>query len=245
MINSLYSFIREFVLFSMQKIRDNTVSLIRDFNFLRKSPFEKFQDESLESSYIHFKKYFKNSIFLKDFRIKTYAISKALEVNTKNEGLFIEFGVHKGKSINFFSKIIKNNLIYGFDSFEGLREDWKGTQAQKGTFNLKGIIPPLRKNVIPVKGWIQDTLPKFIKEKDQDKINFVHIDVDTYETSHFILKTIKPFLNKDAIILFDELYNCIGWEENEYKSLTEIFNENEYNYLAFSKEGSQVIIQIK
>ena len=106
---------------------------------------------------------------------------------------------------------------------------------------MKGKIPNLNKNVSPIKGWIQDTLPSFLKSTKN--INFVHIDVDTYNTSNFILRNIKPFLNNGAIILFDELYNCIGWEENEYKALTENFNEKEYNYLAFSKDDSQVLIE--
>jgi hypothetical protein len=234
----MYSLFRDIVIFLIKKIRDCTVGISRDFNFLTETPFEKFQRESLKKSYNHFKKYFLKSIFLKDNKIKEYAVTKALEI--KEEGLYLEFGVHKGKSINFLSKLIKNKTIYGFDSFEGLKEDWKGTQATKGTFNLYGKVPNLNKNVSAIKGWIQDTLPSFIKKK---KINFVHIDVDTYNTTNFILKTIKPFLNNGAIILFDELYNCIGWEENEYKALIENFDEKEYNYLVFSKNDSQVLIQ--
>ena len=235
----MYSILRNLVIFFLQNIRSYTIGVFRDFNFFKESPFEKYQKENLDKSYNHFKKYFSKSIFLKNDKIKVYAILKAIEI--KEEGLYLEFGVHKGKSINFLSKLIKDKIIYGFDSFEGLKEDWKGTQATKGTFNLKGKIPSLNKNVSPIKGWIQDTLPIFLKRSEN--INFVHIDVDTYDTSNFILKTIKPFLNNGAIILFDELYNCIGWEENEYKALIENFNEKEYDYLAFSKEGSQVLIK--
>lgn len=235
----MYSIIRNLIIFLLQKIRNYTIGIFRDFNFFKESPFEKYQRENLDESYNCFKKYFSKSIFLKDDKIKVYAILKALEI--KKEGLYLEFGVHKGKSINFLSKLIKDKIIYGFDSFEGLKEDWKGTQATKGTFNLNGKIPSLNKNILPIKGWIQDTLPIFLKRSEN--INFVHIDVDTYNTSNFILKTIKPFLNNGAIILFDELYNCIGWEENEYKALIENFNEKEYDYLAFSKEGSQVLIK--
>jgi hypothetical protein len=235
----MYSLLRDLIIFLLKKIRSYTIGIFRDFNFFKKTPFERYQSESLKRSYNYFKKYFSKSIFLKDYKIKEYAISKALEI--KEEGTYLEFGVHKGKSINFLSKLIKDKIIYGFDSFEGLKEDWKGTQATKGTFNLKGKIPNLNKNVSPIKGWIQDTLPSFLK--NTKNINFVHIDVDTYNTSNFILGNIKPFLNNGAIILFDELYNCIGWEENEYKALTENFNEKEYNYLAFSKDDSQVLIE--
>jgi hypothetical protein len=195
--------------------------------------------EQAEKCFNTFKPYFSKSIFL-DYKIyQKYIIEKAKENDFENKKFYLEFGVWVGTTINFFSKYV--NTIYGFDSFEGLKEDWKGTQATKGTFNLNGKIPSLNKNVSPIKGWIQDTLPIFLKRSEN--INFVHIDVDTYNTSNFILKTIKPFLNNGAIILFDELYNCIGWEENEYKALIENFNEKEYDYLAFSKEGSQVLIK--
>ena len=154
----------------MSSLRYFFISIPRDFNFYRETPFEKFQKESLETSYQYFKKYFKSSIFLKDKKIKTYAISKALTL--KNDGLFIEFGVHKGRSVNFFSKYLDNKNIYAFDSFLGLREDWKGTQAIKGTFDLKGKIPKLNSNVIPIKGWIQDTLPSFLLNNKEKKNKF-------------------------------------------------------------------------
>lgn len=153
----------------------------------------------------------------------------------------LEFGVYTGKSINFFSNYV--NTIYGFDSFEGLKEDWVGYEMQKGTFNLNKKIPKLNPNVVSVVGWVQDTLPQFLK-KHKPKIKFVHMDLDTYKSSLFVLKKIKPYLLKNSVIAFDELYNFPGWEVGEYKALKEVFNENEYEFLAFCKEGSQAVIRI-
>ena len=141
----------------------------------------------------------------------------------------------------FFSQFV--NTIYGFDSFEGLREDWVGTNVPKGTFNLNKKIPKLNKNVIPVSGWIQDTLAPFL-EKHKPEINFVHIDVDTYETTKFVLTKIKPYLVKNCLIAFDELYNIPGWEVGEYKALKEIFNDTEYKYVCFCIDGPQATIQV-
>ncbi len=70
------------------------------------------------------------------------------------------------------------------------------------------------------------------------------MDVDTYESSKFILETIKPNLVKGAIILFDELYNFEGWDVGEYKALREVFNDNEYKFLSFATDSSQVVIKI-
>ena len=142
----------------------------------------------------------------------------------------------------FFSKHVKH--IYGFDSFEGLKEDWHGTlDHTKGTFDKKKRMPKTNSNVTLIKGWVQDTTEKFLDEK-KPEINFVHIDLDTYESSKFVLEKIKPFLIKNSIIIFDELYNYPGWDVGEYKALKEVFNENEYKYMAFTAEGTSSVIKI-
>ncbi len=206
------------------------------------SPHDLYVKEQTEASYNHFKKYFKDAILLKNAKeIRKYAIKKAMENDKNLENFYLEFGVFKGKTISFFHEIIKKN-IFGFDSFEGLREDWKGHNLEKGYGDQKGMVPKLHKDIVLIKGWVQDTVPKFLKEK-KPKINFVHIDLDTYESSKFVLENLKPFLSKGCIILFDELYNFSGWDVGEYKALSETFSENEYKFLSFSA-GTQVCIQI-
>ena len=70
------------------------------------------------------------------------------------------------------------------------------------------------------------------------------MDLDTYESTKFVLQKIKPYLINKAVILFDELYNFSGWKVGEYKALKEVFSENEYKYLAFALRGTQAVIQI-
>ena len=205
--------------------------------------FDMFTEEEEIKSYNHFKKFFKTAIFLDESQIKEYSINRALELNS-NDQFFLEFGVFQGKSINFFAKKIKNKTIYGFDSFSGLNEDWEGTQYQKGYFDLKGKTPKVEKNVILIKGKVQETLVNFLDEHNP-RISFVHIDLDTYDSTKFVLSKIKKNLSKNAIILFDELYNFSGWDVGEYKALQEIFDENDYKFLAFSKDGCQAVIETK
>ena len=71
------------------------------------------------------------------------------------------------------------------------------------------------------------------------------MDVDTYETSKFILTNLKKYLVDGAIILFDELYNFPGWRHGEYRALSEEFDRNEYEYFAFGADSSQVAIRFK
>jgi hypothetical protein len=204
-------------------------------------PYDRYAKEQMEKSFDYFKSHFLTSLFMTTNNIHEYIIKKAKENDKAEEKLYLEFGVFKGHSINFFSKFVKK--IYGFDSFEGLREDWAGFTNPMGTFNLNKKIPKLNKNVIPIVGWAQDTLKLFLYDNKKE-INFVHMDMDTYETTKFVLENIKPYLSKKCIILFDELYNYPGFEAGEYKALKETFNENEYKYILFSKDGTQVAIQI-
>ena len=202
--------------------------------------FEIYEKEEIKECYEHFKKFFSTSVFLDESDIKHYAIKKAL-LNDKDINMsYLEFGVFKGYSTNIFATYVKE--LYAFDSFEGLRDDWKGFYFASGKFNLNKKIPKLKKNVTPIVGWIEDTLEKFLSESH--KINFIHIDVDTYETTKFILEKTKPFLQKGAIINFDELYNFPGWRSGEYRALCEVFSENEYEFLAFSIKGEQSVIKI-
>ena len=70
------------------------------------------------------------------------------------------------------------------------------------------------------------------------------MDLDTYESSKFVLESIKTNLVKRSVILFDELYNFEGWDVGEYKALREVFNDDEYKFLAFSKDSAQAVIKI-
>ena len=82
-------------------------------------------------------------------------------------------------------------------------------------------------------------------DQDNDTVNaVVHMDIDTYESSTFVLENIKPFLVKGAIILFDELYNFEGWDVGEYKALTEVFDEKDYSFVSFSTDTAQAAIKI-
>ncbi len=198
----------------------------------------KLKKETVERLGEHFKK----SLILKNNTIRKYAIKTALLNDKNREYYYLEFGAGTGESINFFSKFV--NKIFCFDSFEGLQEDWAGSNLARGHFNRDKKIPQLEPNVICIVGMVQDTLDDFLK-KNNPKINFVHFDMDTYTPTKFVLEKLKPYLVKDAVILFDELYNYVGWENGEYKALREAFGENEFDFLAFEIDDQRSAIRIK
>ena len=174
--------------------------------------------------------------------IRRYAIGQIAQTT----GLFLEFGVHWGESINFFADILAKRdssaIIHGFDSFEGLRDSWYGTHMPPRHFSHGGKMPPVRKNVVLHKGWVQDTLADFLA-KQPGPISFVHMDLDTYESTKFALELLKERISKDCIVLFDEFYGYPNWRQGEYRAVVEVFGENAFEYIAFSDEKVAVRVR--
>jgi hypothetical protein len=105
-------------------------------------------------------------------------------VGDRGSGLFCEFGVYQGSSINYIAERI-NTRIYGFDSFQGLPEHWRDGFS-KGAFGLDAQqLPRCAANVELVVGTFRDTLPKFATDHP-DNVSFLHIDCDLYSSARTI-----------------------------------------------------------
>ena len=72
----------------------------------------------------------------------------------------LEFGVYKGGMINYQARKFPGLNFVGFDSFEGLQEQWSG-MAPERTFDLGGKLPKVRPNVSLVKGWFAESAPRW------------------------------------------------------------------------------------
>src|SRR4051812_20980207 len=79
------------------------------------------------------------------------------------DGLVCEFGVFEGQTISYIANRIPGRPVFGFDSFEGLPEDWRGPFA-RGVFDTGGRLPSVPDNVSLIKGWFDATLPAFAAE---------------------------------------------------------------------------------
>ena len=203
---------------------------------------EKLDERIINETLINFEENIQKSLSFTDRSlIREYAIKESLLNDASKEYYYLEFGVWKGNSANSFSKFV--NKLYCFDSFEGLNEDYIGTNKPKNTFSLNKMIPRLNSNVEPIVGWVEDTLGDFLKNHDP-KINFVHLDMDTYGPTKFVLEKIKPYLVNSSILIFDGLYNYPGWKYGEYQALMEVFKENEFQYRGFNIYDSQVVIKV-
>ena len=210
------------------------------------SPIDIYYENLSLDCYKFFEKEMKNSsIFLKPIDIRKFAISQSLKKTNTSNDLFLEFGVFRGDSINLFSEFLrkKNLTIYGFDSFDGLEEEWSMNEYNPiGTFSLNKKKPKVSNNVKLIVGKVQETLENFLKENYGKKITFAHLDMDTYTPTKFTLEKIKPLLNKGSILLFDQFYGFPNWQDHEFKAFKEVFKEGEYRYIAFCE--SEVAIEM-
>jgi hypothetical protein len=165
------------------------------------------------------------------------------------DGIWAEFGVFKGTSSKYLSKIKKEKFpnlksgFHGFDSFEGLPENWNGT-TKKGKFNVKGQIPQIA-NVDFHKGWFRDTIPVFL-ETTEKPFAFIHIDCDIYSSTVDILSNLKNRIIPGTVILFDELIGYDAWEHHEYKAFMEFTKEHdvEFEWIAFVANAGQAACKI-
>jgi len=172
---------------------------------------------------------------------------KLLDYTIKNvgiDGLWMEFGVYKGKSIRKIAEHTEDE-IFGFDSFEGLPKDWI-LSYKKGDFSLKGCTPEeLPSNVKLVKGLFSETIPAFLEEHDKP-VAFLHIDCDLYMSTKTVLTNLQSRIKSGTIILFDEFFNFPQWQQHEYRAFMEFIDETKFSYdfIGFASAYNSVAVRI-
>jgi tetratricopeptide (TPR) repeat protein len=161
------------------------------------------------------------------------------------DGHVLEFGVYNGKSIRRIASLTQAT-IYGFDSFEGIPENWN--DEPKGSYSAEGVLPAVPDNVTLIKGWFNETIPLFLKESNPSiSIRFLHIDCDLYSST----KTVFDFLWKKIIpgtvILFDEFIGYKSWQDDEFKAFTEAAKKYSWDYeiILVSFSTKQAAVKIK
>lgn len=135
-------------------------------------------------------------------------------------GLYLEFGVYEGAMTCMLRKLIDQFdpqiTLYGFDSFQGLPDEWNGNPA--GTFKTdKRIDLP---NVELIEGMFADTLPGFLAT-NREHVSFMVIDCDLYQSTKDVFIALHDRIVPGTAIYFDELMGYYGWREHEYRALKE------------------------
>lgn len=174
-------------------------------------------------------------------------------------GDVLEFGVFKGSSfIRFltFRSILENNFsrkVYGFDTFrEFPSQKRKNDKRLKKDFTLDAG-KPISKNKLKdilnkkkfenfelVEGDVLKTLDKFLKKNPNLKISLLHLDMDVYNSTKFVINKLKDKIVKKGIILIDDY----GTVEGATKVIDNFLVKNkklELKKLSFYKVPSYIV----
>lgn len=144
-------------------------------------------------------------------------------------GDILEFGVFKGISLTrflTFRALLENNFsrkVYGFDNFGAFPKAKskadnnfiKNWQKRTG-YGIK--IDELDKilkdknfsNFDLIKGNVLKTLSKFLKKNNNLKISLLHLDMDVYEPTKYVLNKLLKYMSKGGIILLDDYTGVEG-----------------------------------
>jgi hypothetical protein len=163
-------------------------------------------------------------------------------------GCILEFGVYKGETLKILSEFFVNEKVWGFDSFEGLPENWDISNSSnimfpKGYFNVDKI-PEFKTNVNLVRGYFENTLPLWIKHH-QEPAKLIHIDCDLYSSTKDVLLNLNSIIVPGTIIIFDEFYpwndytSYDQWHLGEYKALNEWVLEYNRSFELIHRSGHQ------
>ncbi len=156
-------------------------------------------------------------------------LTAGMRSRSVQDGLVLEFGVFSGKSINHLASL-DTGPVFGFDSFEGLPEDWR-PDMPKAAFKLSEP-PAVARNVELVIGWFETTLPDFVAA-NAGPVSFLHIDCDLYSSTKTVFHHLRDRIVSGTVIIFDEYFNYVGWRNHEYKAFAEFVAEMGLRYRYF------------
>lgn len=165
----------------------------------------------------------------------------ALEIAPRG-GMALEFGVFTGRSLTEIAAAREGRDVYGFDSFQGLPEDYR-PHVRRGAFAVDRR--PEVAGAELVVGWFADTLPGFLATHP-GPVDLLHVDGDLYSSAVTVLGLVGPRLRPGSVLIFDEFFNYPGWERHEFRAWQEWLERTgaQAEYAAYTGNNEQVVVRI-
>ena len=177
------------------------------------------------------------------------------------DDILLDLGVWIGWSTRLISDA-SGRTVHGFDTFEGLVEDWQiddQTLVKRGTFSLSdpiaqrfirdtgvtlhdGVPDALGRKVQFIKGTTYETLAPFLAERPAAPITLFHMDLDTYESCLHALETCKDHFVEGSILVFDEYLVTNGEMRAFYEFQSKY--ELEWRYRAWGLEAWEMNVEM-
>lgn len=121
------------------------------------------------------------------------------------DGDAAELGVYRGASLAVICDALPGVMVYGFDSFCGLPKPGQYDGNREGLFadTSEVVVREAmghRTNYKLIPGWFHETLPTV----SIDRLRFVHLDCDNYDSYHTALDWAWPRLAQGGKIFADD-----------------------------------------
>lgn len=177
------------------------------------------------------------SVFSNETKMREKFFSS--ETLTSHPGLLLDFGVLRGRSTLQIAKAIPpadSRKLHAFDAFEGLRDPWSKVDRGVGSMNLSGKVPSvlLQETRIEVHvGWVEETLEPFLRTHP-GQIGLAHFDFDVYPPTGYALERLISRLEKGSLLVFDDYFGFIGWENHSHRAFTENINIEDWTLVGVS-----------
>lgn len=166
-------------------------------------------------------------------------------------GNIMEFGVRWGQTLSILSALRgifepynRHRKIVGFDTFEGFRglcdTDGAKCKSKDGSFSVTQGYEEYLDNILSIqegqnpishlkkyeliKGDAVKTIPEYLKNHPETMVSLAIFDFDIYIPTKAALESIKPYLCKGSVLVFDEL--CDDIFPGETIALREVFGTN-------------------
>lgn len=166
--------------------------------------------------------------------------AQALE-HAPPEGFVLEFGVFKGASIRILAELTAEP-VYGFDSFEGLPEDWT-LFHKKSFFDVQAALPDAPDHVTFIKGFFDQTLDTWL-EAHPGLVRFAHLDADLFSSTHFVLNRLKPRLTNGTVLIFDDYLYAQDHDRHDYRAHMALAEEFGVHTRYIGRHGGSVSVQV-
>jgi hypothetical protein len=148
-----------------------------------------------------------------------------------------------GKFLEIFNMGDRHKQVFGFDNFAGfVGVDPKDGQADGeqhkviGGYDSSSLEPlvedavalfdadrfvPYKPRIELIKGDVEQTIPRFVRERTGVRISLLNLDVDMYTPTKVGLEHLWPLVVTGGVVIFDE-YGMKPWE-GESNAVDEFF----------------------
>lgn len=160
----------------------------------------------------------------------------------EREVLYLEFGVHRGASMRYWSRLLKHpgSRLDGFDSFLGLPHDWSLEGHPRGYFSTGGKAPEIiDPRVRFFSGWFEETLPRY--DWPPHDVLVAMFDADLYASTATVLHHVRKRLVPGSYLYFDQFHHRC----DELRAFAEFLDEYSIRFqtVGASRDLSNVLFQ--